>query len=105
MIIFNNFSQALPAGLRPAQVTGAPTLAYVGEGHTTNEVTGTVTGQDCGSTYKSALGVWWLTRTDLTNTMVVDQADGRLKGSFRVPGLPAGDSTVFTWDLVPVREP
>ena len=105
LIIFNNFSEALPAGLRPALVTGAPSRAYFGEGHTNNVVTGTVTGTDCGSTYDSAVGPWWLSRTDISDTKVVDQADGRLKGSYSVPGMPAGDSTVLTWDLVPVREP
>jgi hypothetical protein len=104
LMIFNNFNQALPAGLRPAEVTGAPSRAYFGEGQTINEVSGTVSGTDCGSTYKSAVGVWWVTRTGITNTKVVDEADGRLKGSYVVPGRPAGDSTVFTWDLVPMRE-
>lgn len=105
LIVFNNFSEALPAGLRPAQVTGAPSRAYFGEGHTPPKVSGTVTGMDCGSTYDSVVGPWWLTRTDIANTKVVDQADGRLKGSYTVPGMPAGNSSVFTWDLVPVREP
>jgi hypothetical protein len=105
LMIFNNFSEALPAGLRPAEVTGTSALAYFGEGQTQNEVLGQVTGTDCGSTYKSSVAVWWLTRTDVPSTKVVTKTDGSLDSTYSVPGLPAGDSTVFTWKLVPMREP
>jgi len=105
LMIFNNFSDALPAGLRPAEVTGTSALAYFGEGQTQNEVLGQVTGTDCGSTYKSSVAVWWLTRTDVPSTKVVTKTDGSLDSTYSVPGLPAGDSTVFTWKLVPMREP
>lgn len=105
LMIFNNFNDALPAGLRPEQVTGAPSLAYFVEGQTTAEVLGSVTGTDCGSTYKSAVGEWLLTQFVAGQGKRVDQVDGRLKGSLTVPTVNAGDSTVFTWDLIPVREP
>jgi hypothetical protein len=104
-MIFNNFSQALPAGLVPAQVTGARSLAYFGEGQTLNKVSGTVSGTDCGTEYDSAVGAWWLTHDKVANAKAVDQADGRLKNSYSVPGQSGGNTVVFTWDLMPVREP
>jgi hypothetical protein len=108
LIMFNNFADALPAGLRPAQVTGAPSLAYFGEGHTNKKVLGTVTSTDpnvdCGSSYESAVGPWWLTHAEVAKAKVVNQADGRLKASYSLPDQTPGDSVVFTWELTPVRE-
>ena len=105
LMIFNNFSEALPAGLRPADVTGAPSLAYFGEGQTQNQVLGKVSGSGCSDDYTSSVGEWWLTRTDIANTKVVTKTDGSLDSTYSVPGLPPGEATVFTWKLVPVREP
>jgi hypothetical protein len=111
LILTNNFTETLNATQRAGllQITGPPSLAYVGEGHSTKIVTGQVSstqpGVECGSTYESGVGAWWLTRGDDPNSRRVDQADGRLKGGFTVPGLGPGESVVYTWDLAPVPQP
>jgi len=106
-LVINNFAESLPANLRQQQqgVVGTARGAYhIDAGSQRFGLIGTVSGPqpDCGTQYSSAPGLFDLTNDGPTLVPVVNAA-GHLKGSFSASASP--DSTIFAWDLAPLREP
>lgn len=104
-ININSFNESLPPNLRQVkeQLTGTVSLAYVATGLSAIFVNGQVFGTDCGTTYQTIVGPWLLT-SDVPPRSVIGP-DGRLKGTYPVPGLTGGDAIVYSWDLAPIRQP
>jgi hypothetical protein len=105
-IVVNSFLDSLPDDVRAGQIQllGANERSYSGDGVSNIIVTGSVSGPqpDCGTSYESAIGAWWLTAAAVGQRNLVD-TDGHLRGTFR-PNVEGIDET-YTWDLAPQRQP
>jgi len=104
-LVIRYFRDAEPDWLRPDQDLLLEFLprAYFAEGHTSQLVNGTASGDEtCAGPYQTAVGAWLLTH-DADHSPWHVLPDGHLKGTFHPPS--TNDSTTFTWDLTPVREP
>jgi hypothetical protein len=107
-IVLNNFLDSLPDDLRTSQIqlTGTAERAYVSNGVINRLVTGSVSGEQprCGTSYTSAIGVWWLTKA-VPETPPQVAADGHLRGSYVANRAGDNYSETFEWDLAPLRQP
>jgi GNAT superfamily N-acetyltransferase len=106
-IVINNFAESLPGTLRQQQAALVGTVrgAYTANaGSTLFGLTGTVTGPQprCGTSYESAPSMFVLSNENAGSGPVV-RLDGHLAGS-RVAA-SGSDTTTWTWDLAPLREP
>jgi len=105
-IVINNFPEALPEDLRLEQATliGPDQRSYIADGVTSRLITGRVSGVDCGTSYVTVPGLWWITNDaafEDGGRIPTIRADGHLQGTFR----DLGDHSVFTWDFAPISEP
>lgn len=106
-LVINNFTESLPASVRQQQqgVVGTVRGAYhIDAGSQRFGLIGTVSGPQprCGTQYASAPSLFDLTNDSPALAPVV-RIDGHLKGNYNASSSP--DSTIFEWDLAPLREP